>query len=115
MVKRRELREQEKEDLHILLKDGDQPIDAILINVSKTGMSVKIERVLPTYKVVDIFVKIDQKKVHLKGSVRWVNEYPDQAREKLNEVGIALKDPPPEYLKHFTEDDHMTGTISSTL
>jgi len=86
-----------KKDIRILLKDGESSCSATIINFSRNGMSIKTDRVFPTYKMIDIIVKIGSQKVPLQASVRWVKESPVNAAERYNEVGLSLPNPPPEY------------------
>ncbi len=104
MDDRKEKRVQQTTEIKI--KDGDQIINADLVDISKKGMSVKTENVFPTYKVIDILIKIREKAIHLKGSVRWVNEKIDKDKDKPNEIGILLIHPPQEYLDYFDELDN---------
>jgi len=101
-MKERENRKQKI--IRVLLKDGENSYPGIITNFSKTGMSIKTEHVLPTYKVIDICVKIGEKMVPLKGSVRWVNEIsppPGEVETQQNLIGVSLHNPPVEYLQHF--------------
>ena len=88
-------------DIRIILKDGEESYPGIVTNFSKTGMSVKTDRVFPTYKVIQVCVKIGQKVVPIKGSVRWVHEGDKDSEDKQNEMGLLLYNPPPEYLAYF--------------
>jgi hypothetical protein len=97
--------DRKKKTFRIKLKDGDHTYTGIVTNISKTGMSVKTNQVLPTFKAIEVLVKIDQKLLSLKGSIRWVREglAPEEPGEEQykNEIGIALLNPPAEYLRHF--------------
>jgi hypothetical protein len=89
--------------------DGDNAYPGIVTNFSKTGMSIKTDHVFPTFKVIDVLVKIGQKLVSIKGSVRWVREgaepeKPDKNQYK-NEIGVAFQNPPPEYLEPFNQEE----------
>jgi Tfp pilus assembly protein PilZ len=88
-------------NIRVMLKDGEESYPGIITNFSKTGMSIKTDRVFPTYKVITVCVKIGQKVLPLKGSVRWVNEPAKDSEDKQNEMGILLHNPPPEYLEYF--------------
>lgn len=90
-----------KANQRIVIKDEGVSYPAVISSLSKTGISVKMEHVCPTYKVIDIVVKVKQKIINLKGSVRWVNEAPPDSGDSLNEIGIALQDPPEDYLRNF--------------
>jgi hypothetical protein len=69
--------------------------------MSRKGLSIKTEHVFPCYKVIDIIMDIDNKPVHIKGSVRWVNENIEKPEDTLKEIGILLIDPPREYLDYL--------------
>ena len=91
-------------NIRVILKDGDQSFPGTIINFSKTGMSIRTDHVFPTFKVIDIGIKIGEKLIPLKGSVRWVKEglaSPDDPRGERIQVGVSLCNPPLEYLKHF--------------
>jgi len=90
-----------KKEIRIVLKDENKSMPATITNFSKTGVSVKTESVLPTYKAVDLLVKIDNKMASIKGSIRWVKESEPKGRDGLNEIGISLINPPEEYLQYF--------------
>jgi hypothetical protein len=88
-------------NIRIVLKDGEGSYPGTITNFSKTGMSIKTNHVFPTYKVIDICVKLGQKVVPIKASVRWVNEFPGDSQDAQNEMGVLLQNPPPEYLAYF--------------
>lgn len=90
-----------KKDIRIVLKDGETSCHGTIINFSKNGMSIKTEGVFPTYKVIDIIVKIGSQVVPIQASVRWVKESPADSEETYNEVGLSMPNPPPEYARHF--------------
>ncbi len=103
MTERKETRL--KKEIRVKLKDDTGTYNGIVTTLSKTGMSVKTDHVFPTYKIIDVLVKIGEKMVQFRGSVRWVHDYPNDAdtdpEGRLNLVGLSLHKPPPEYLKHF--------------
>ena len=86
---------------NIILRDKKIGYTATIIDVSSNGMSVKSDHVFPTYKEIDILMKIDEKPIQLKGSIRWVKEPLPHQKEKLNEIGIAILNPPEEFLQYF--------------
>lgn len=90
-----------KKNQRVMLKDGENSYTATITSISKNGMSISTEQVFDTFKVIDVLVKIGREMVSIKGSVRWVNEGAGDEEGKLNEVGISLKNPPPEYVRHF--------------
>jgi Tfp pilus assembly protein PilZ len=91
-------------NIRVMLKDDDKSYPATLINFSKSGMAIKTAHELPTYKIIGVCVKIDQKVLPIQGSVRWVNETPstsDDPQDQQKQIGISLRNPPPDYLKYF--------------
>lgn len=90
-----------KKDVRIVLKDGIDTCNGTITNFSKTGLSIKTDHVFPTYKVIDILVKIGNQVIPLQGSVRWVKESPKESADRFNEIGVLLPNPPPEYTCHF--------------
>lgn len=99
MMNRKE--ERIKANHRIVLKDGDMNFPAYITTISRAGMSVRTEHIFPTYKSIDILVRIEQQVFSLKASVRWVNEAPGDTDDSLNEIGLALLNPPEEYCIHF--------------
>lgn len=91
----------ERKTLRVKLADADGTYPATITTISKTGMSVKCAHVFPTFTVIDVLVKMGQEVAPIKGSIRWVHEAPPDAEDRSNEIGIALQNPPPEYVAHF--------------
>jgi len=101
-MKEREIRE--FKDIRVILNDGDQNFPGTIINFSKTGMSIKTTHAFPAYKAIDIGIKIGEKLISLKGSVRWVNETScstDQPSGKQFQIGVSIQNPSTEYLRYF--------------
>jgi Tfp pilus assembly protein PilZ len=90
-----------KANQRIIIKDGSSSYSAAITTISKTGMSIKADHAFPTYKVIDVVVKIAKKFVQIKASVRWVHECSDDSGGKWYEIGLSLPNPPPEYTEHF--------------
>ena len=88
-------------NIRVVLQDGEESYPGTITNFSKTGMSIKTDRVFPTYRVISVIVKIGQKAIPLKGSVRWVIEAAKDSEDKQNEMGLLLHNPPTEYLEYF--------------
>ena len=107
MAERKETRL--KKNIRVKLKDDTGTYDGMITSLSKSGMRIKTEHVFPTYKAIDILVKIGEKMVQLGGSVRWVYEPsidPDDDADvdpgdKMYQIGVSLHNPPPEYMEHF--------------
>ncbi len=93
--------DREKKQIRVRLKDEDATYPATVTGISKKGMSVKTSQVFPTFKVLDVLVKIAHSMIPIKGSVRWVNELPGSEENERYEIGISLQNPPPEYVNHF--------------
>ena len=72
-MKKRE-RKKPSDILNVILRDERVGYTATIKDVSKTGMSVFSDHVFPTYKMIDILIKIGEEPIQLKGSVRWVKE-----------------------------------------
>ncbi len=85
----------------IKIRDGEQTYPAFLVDMSRKGISIKTEHVLPCYKVIDVIIDIDNKPVRINGSVRWVNDNLEKPVDTLKEIGILLIDPPAEYLDYL--------------
>lgn len=85
----------------LIIRDGDNKYSAILTSISKTGLSVIVDTVLPTYKEISMDFEIDKKSITIKGSVRWVNDHNAEPGSNLKEIGILFLNPPDEYLEYF--------------
>jgi Tfp pilus assembly protein PilZ len=98
-MKERETRA--KANQRVIIKDGSSSYSAAITTISKSGMSIKTDHSFPTYKVIDVVVKIAKKVIQIKASVRWVHEFNDDAGDKWYEIGLSLPNPPQEYAEHF--------------
>lgn len=92
---------------NVTVKDTEKEFQAVLTDISSTGLCLKTEYVLPTYKVIEITVTIQDKTYKLQGSVRWVNEYPGKSEKGFNEIGVLLIHPPAD----FTTDIQTISTL----
>lgn len=90
-----------KKNIRVRIKDGEDIYPATVTSISRYGMSLKTSSVFPTYKLIDILVKLSDEMKPIKGSVRWVNESSQRPLEEKYEIGFSLKNPPEEYIKHF--------------
>jgi len=90
-----------KKNIRILIKDDRGSYPAQVTSISKSGMSIKTDVVFPTYKVLHVIIKIDQKMIPIKGCVRWAYEPPDDAEDQQYQMGLSLQNPPPEYIRHY--------------
>lgn len=83
------------------IKSGDEKISAVVTTISRTGLSFKSDKILPTFRVIDIGLYFGKKTIHLKGSVRWVNEQIRENKPNFHEIGVAILNPPEDYLNLF--------------
>lgn len=107
MENRKEIRI--KNNIRILVKDENNKCSANVTSVSKSGMSIKADYIFPTYKLLSVIIKIDEKVIPIKGSVRWVYEPPDDAEDKQYRMGLSLHNPPPEYIELFEKMAEQAG------
>lgn len=91
---------------NIIIKDMDKEYPATITDFSIKGISIITEQILPTYKMVDLILIIEGKTVNLEGSVRWIHENKKETKPRFNEIGIALLNPPKEYLEYIKKIDH---------
>jgi Tfp pilus assembly protein PilZ len=85
----------------IEVRDGAKTYQVVLSDMSKKGLSIRTEHVLPCYKVIDLIIEINNNPIQVNGSVRWVNENIEKPEDGLNEMGILLINPPKEYLGYL--------------
>lgn len=85
----------------VTIKDLDRTFEAVLTDISTTGLCIKTEQILPTYKEIAIIIQIEDEPCTLRGSVRWVNEHPQKPSPYLNEIGIALINPPNDFIEYM--------------
>ena len=90
--------------LNVILRDERVGHTATIKDVSRTGMSVYSDHVFPTYKMIDVLIKIGKKPIQLKGSIRWVKESLPEKDKPYNEIGISLINPSQEYMDYFGFD-----------
>ena len=92
---------------NVVIKDEGQMYPATVSDFSETGMSVRSEQVFPTYKTIELQMKIDGESdaIVLKGSIRWVNEHIKPDKPRFHEMGIGLIDPPKSYLDFIRKID----------
>ena len=86
---------------NVILRDDRTGHTATIVDVSQSGLSVKSGHVFPTYKLIDVMIKIGGKALQLQGSVRWVKEAPPNQSQREHEMGIAIINPPQEFIKFF--------------
>lgn len=88
---------------NITILSNSREYSAIVTNISKQGICVKSEHPLPTYKVVDVILLLENKEIKITGSVRWVNERVRKGKPNMMEIGISLLNPPSEYTEYLKE------------
>jgi hypothetical protein len=93
MEKRKEVRIKKR----ILSSLEEKP--AIIIDISLSGIRLSMSRP-PQNQSVDIKLQIGGKVINLKGDVRWINRL--AANQASNNIGIAIRDAPPEYYDMLT-------------
>lgn len=109
MAGRKEKRIRENRKAHLV--DRDKTYNVQVTDISTHGMAVKTDAVIPTFKEIDVILKLNGRELQLKGSVRWTNEHIRNPEIKMKEVGISLRSSPLEYVDYvddlFTEEqDH---------
>jgi Tfp pilus assembly protein PilZ len=97
-------RKKPKDILNVILRDERVGYTATIRDVSEKGISVLSDHVFPTYKIIDILIKIGDKPIQMKGSIRWIKETLPSEENQYNEIGISLINPPTAYLKYFGFD-----------
>ena len=90
---------------NIILKDEDKEYPATITDFSVKGISIMTEKILPTYKMVKLILILNGKTVILEGSVRWIHENKKETKPRFNEIGLALLNPPIEYLEYIKKID----------
>lgn|GEM_PF-1068907 len=85
----------------LIIRDEGKEFNAILTSISKTGVSVIVDNIFPTYKEIEVKIGIEDGHITLGGSIRWVNDHKGEAGANLKEVGILFLDPPHEYIEYL--------------
>ncbi len=85
----------------LIIRDEGKEFNAILTSISKTGVSVIVDNVFPTYKEVEVKIGIKNSHISMQGSIRWVNDHKGEAGANLKEIGILFLDPPDEYIEYM--------------
>ena len=93
MEKRKEMRIRKR----ILSSLEEKP--AIVVDLSLSGIKISMTRA-PQNQNVDIKLQIGEKIIHLKGDVRWINRM--ASNRASNNIGIAIREAPPEYYEMLT-------------
>lgn len=90
MEKRKEMRVKKR----VLSSLEEKP--AIIVDMSISGIQISMNRP-PRSQNVDIKLQVDGKVITLKGDVRWIARVPTS--HSANNIGIAIRDAPPEYFQ----------------
>ena len=88
MEKRKEMRIRKR----ILSSLEDKP--AIVVDISQSGIKIAMNRP-PKSQNVDIKLQVGDKVITLKGDIRWITRM--AATQSSNQIGIAIREAPPEY------------------
>jgi hypothetical protein len=83
----------------VIVRDDEQNYSCQLTDISATGISVNTWHFIPTYKEIAVMMEIDDKKVPMRGSVRWSIDA-DLAKNKNGKMGIRIIDPPAAFLEY---------------
>lgn len=75
---------------------------AIVIDISQSGIKISMSRP-PKSQNVDIKLQIGGKVINLKGDVRWITRM--VSNQASNNIGIAIREAPPEYYEMLTVSD----------
>jgi hypothetical protein len=90
MEKRKELRIKKR----VLSNLEDKP--AIIVDMSLSGIKISMNRP-PKSQDVEVKLQIGATVISVKGEVRWITR--TAANRATNDIGIAIREAPPEYYK----------------
>ncbi|MBU4268391.1 MAG: PilZ domain-containing protein [Acidobacteria bacterium] len=96
MEKRKEMRIRKR----MLSSLEEKP--AIVIDISQSGIKISMSRP-PKSQNVDIKLQIGGKVINLKGDIRWITRM--VSNQASNNIGIAIREAPPEYYEMLTVSD----------
>jgi len=86
-----------KSQVEVFLQDEGQEYAGTLVDVSRSGLSVRTRHVFPTFKEIGLRVRSKGSEFAFRGSVRWVHERPLKAEADFVEMGIAILSACPEF------------------
>ncbi len=75
---------------------------AIVVDMSQNGIKISMSRP-PQSQTVDIRLQIGGKVISLKGDIRWISRM--VSNQASNNIGIAIREAPPEYYEMLTISD----------
>jgi hypothetical protein len=96
MEKRKEMRIKKR----MLSSLDEKP--AIVVDISHSGIKISMSRP-PRNQNVDIKLQIGGKVITLKGDIRWINRM--ISTQASNNIGIAIREAPPEYYQMLAMND----------
>jgi len=88
MEKRKEMRIKKR----MLSSLEDKP--AIIVDMSKSGIKISMNRP-PKSQNVEVKLQVGGKVILLKGDIRWISRL--VSTQVTNNIGIAIREAPPEY------------------
>lgn len=90
---------------NLVILEGERKVPAIMVDISPTGVCVRCDKTLPTYREVELRLDLNDRPVTLKAAVRWVNDPVQLKGTNLKEIGLSIIDPPEEYTKYLETID----------
>ncbi|MDY0297938.1 MAG: PilZ domain-containing protein [Acidobacteriota bacterium] len=84
----------------VVIMDGVE-YPAVIVDISSSGICLRCEKTLPTYREVLVRLDIDGKPVSMKASVRWVHDPIQLKGTTLRESGLSVIDAPEEYRNYL--------------
>ncbi len=84
----------------VTIIDEGQEYNAIITDISESGMSLKADISLFTFKEIIIRFKINEEEINLRASVRYVQDFTKSSRLNLKTIGVALIDPDKRYVQY---------------
>jgi PilZ domain len=67
---------------------------AIIVDMSLSGIKISMNRP-PQSQTVDIKLQVGGKVINLKGDIRWISKM--ASNQAANNIGIIIREAPPEY------------------
>jgi len=75
---------------------------AIIVDISQSGIQISMSS-KPKNQLVSIKLQIGGKVIDLQGDIRWINK--TISSQNSSNIGIAIRDAPPEYLQLLAGHD----------
>jgi len=86
---------------NLVILEGEREVPAIMVDISPTGICVRCDKTLPTYREVYLRLELNGRVVSLKAAVRWVNDPVHLKGTNLKEIGLSIIDPPEVYIRYL--------------